>query len=462
MNIIPEFAGAIDPNPFIQAVERGDFETVQANVLYGELTPDDITTALDKAAKTDHHAVIRVLFDHNTSMINKKLYHNIFLAVAKGDVAKSVEEERVDLAWDRIVTPIANADKSSKKRHFKALLSAIKGVMLNAPTLKTEEKLKKFIEVGLNKITALKPGKRIRADLETVTKLFVTRVGSEKQVAKVAKSLDPLERVELAGTLAIATDWADKEEAKAEVKAQIDILTKRKGEKKIGRKLKKAMNQIDEIRKYNAEAPIHAPAPHRELRVSKITKMKKIKEIMTKVKKWERQAQTSFTLAQAVAAKVPEERLDKLEDSNLIIGYIAKCLRKTKKRDIKKDRLECFVAKDPEKRVQAIAIVSPLPRDNAICLDYLATNPDNLQIVKAAKHPVSGAGTTLIQRVAKQAIKKGRSSVLITTTETAENWYISKFGFRRIYPPYDFRDLEVEEGEHVLQLDGEALRRAAS
>lgn len=68
-----------------------------------------------------------------------------------------------------------------------------------------------------------------------------------------------------------------------------------------------------------------------------------------------------------------------------------------------------------------------------------------------------------MQKVAKEAIRSKCTRVVLQTTETAENWYISRFGFRKIDPPYDFRDMEeVDEDQTVLQLDGDALRRAAS
>lgn len=182
-------AGVVEVNPFIQAVERGDFEAVQANILYGDMAAADLSTAFDKAVTTTHSAVIRLLFDNSTSLIDEDHYGRLLAAIAEDEQAKSLDEGRLGFTLDRITASIANAGKSDKKNHFYALISAVEKLIMRPGCLKNEEYLKRIIQVSFGKIATLTSGRGSREELDRVTNLFRIRVGSEKEVAKVVKAL---------------------------------------------------------------------------------------------------------------------------------------------------------------------------------------------------------------------------------------------------------------------------------
>jgi hypothetical protein len=163
--------------------------------------------------------------------------------------------------------------------------------------------------------------------------------------------------------------------------------------------------------------------PKKRLTVAVASKreQKKMKRIM---QKWLYRARLYKLVA--APAGYGRDKINQVHDAVLVAKGIA--LELNRKSFIPNEAY--YIARDEDLREQAVAMATFQEDKKVVHLDYLLTNPDNLNILSREGEQTSGGGTAIIKQIARDALARKYKAIYVLPLNSSMAWYSNTIGFR--------------------------------
>lgn len=183
-----------------------------------------------------------------------------------------------------------------------------------------------------------------------------------------------------------------------------------------------------QIKEYN-QAPhdaLQVTKKHPTLFTARIFNKRVVNRLKRIAETWFKKALIKTSAIKALPQWDAKDKKDLAFDSlRTIIATIAAFPKPT---DTKTNSI--YVAIDANRKVHAIALVS-LENPTSQTINYLITNPDDLEIFGTEKEVTRGAGSALIQHIAQNVLSSKKiNKISLASTSSAISFY-KKLGFKR-------------------------------